>query len=474
MRQLSKVTHSREQWKHTATQRGARERSQRQQIVRLPAERDRAPAALQEAQAPLRQCENHHQALGARPQGALVFVALQLFLVARLGLRALSRVLSLLAWALGINKAPCPHTSMHWGMRRALVRIAAARRRTGLPLRPEPLSHGRVWMLDRSIGLGTGKIVAVLAFDAPHPHLAPGALSVDHGHCLGGSVADAWTGDTMATWLGRLIAVRGRPAASLQDGGGARHNAVAILGAQGLTSPCLDDIAHAVAGRRKRSSQAHPTFEPFGSAWGRVSGTLTHTILACLAPPKVRTTARFLQGHRLGTWADRVLKLSPGGGAKRGSPFAKVRACLDPWPACKALITRCRTEAFSLLAGQKLVKTPGRSHATRGQGAPLIEAMPSAALRLECRAYLDFPRETATTLGLDHVGLPSSADPIASLFGVAKRHGVGATPDAARMALRRPAFCGVPTRKEAAQVLQGSGARQQACTAQFTSLILLC
>jgi len=112
----------------------------------------------------------------------------------------------------------------------------------------------------------------------------------------------------------------------------------------------------------------------------------------------------------------------------------------------------------------------GLSHDTRAQCEPLIATMSSCALRQEFRASLDFELETATTLGLDHVGLPISSDAIESLFGVAKRPGVGETPDANRMALRLPALCGVPTREEAEQVLTVSVARQQALTAQFTSL----
>jgi hypothetical protein len=89
---------------------------------------------------------------------------------------------------------------------------------------------------------------------------------------------------------------------------------------------------------------------------------------------------------------------------------------------------------------------------------------------LECNAYLAFELETAKTLGLDHVGLPISSDAIASLCGVAKQHGVGQTQDAARIALRLPAFCGLPTREEAEQVLQVSVARQHKMTGQVISL----
>src|SRR6266851_6380405 len=276
MRQLSKVTHSRNPWKHKATQRGDRDRDQRKPIARITAERDRAIAALKEAQAPLRQFETPNQALVARPQGALVFLALQLFLVARIGFRAVSRVLSLLAWALGLKKAPCPQTIIHWVMRLVMVRIDSARLLRGVPLRLAPFRNGLIWMIDSSIGLGTGKIVAVLACDAYHHQLAPGALSVDCVHGIGVSVADSWTGDTIADLLGRLIAVMGRPAAYLKDGGGDLQQAVALLGEQDLASPCIDDSSHAVAGMLQRSYQQPPAFATFLSVCSRVSGQCKH------------------------------------------------------------------------------------------------------------------------------------------------------------------------------------------------------
>src|SRR5439155_5444172 len=146
------------------------------------------------------------------------------------------------------------------------------------------------------------------------------------------------------------------------------------------------------------------------SACGHVSGKLKHTVLACFAPPYVRTKARFMNVHRLFTWADRVLKLSPAGGAKSGSILARLRACLDQLPACKALITRFRADAAGLLACQKILKSQGLSHDSRAQCEPLIDTMPSSALRQEFRASLAYELETAKTLGLDQIGLPISSD----------------------------------------------------------------
>ena len=470
MSQLSTVRQSRTPWKHKATQRADANRYWRKQLARVKHERDRTATALKEAQERLRQSEAQSRGLAVQHKVDLVWLALQLFFVARLSFRAVSRVLSLLAVALGIQKAPCPQTIINWVTRLSIVRIQSARMLKGFPLSQAPFSNGLIWMIDVSIALGAGKIVAVLALDAHHHHLTQAAPGLGQVRCLAVSVAASWTGDTLAELLKRLIAVMGRPAAYLKDGGSELHKAIGLLDEQGLASPCIADISHAVATMLKRRYHHHPKFSTFVSACGRVSGKLKHTLLACLAPPSVHTKARFMHVHRLVTWADRLLNLSPAGGARAGSTLVKLRACLDALPACKALIKRFRDDAMPLLACQKLLKTQGLSHDTLAQCESLIDTIPSQAVRRECAGSLQYQIETAKMLGLDQIGLPISSDAIASLFGVAKHHGVGQTQDAARIALRLPALCGTPTREEAEQVLAISVARQQELTAQCTSL----
>lgn len=79
MSQFSTMTHSRDQWKHQAKQRGERERSQRKQNARIKAERDRVTKALKETQARLRQLEAQLQGLATVPKVDVVSLALQLF-----------------------------------------------------------------------------------------------------------------------------------------------------------------------------------------------------------------------------------------------------------------------------------------------------------------------------------------------------------------------------------------------------------
>ena len=211
-------------------------------------------------------------------------------------------------------------------------------------------------------------------------------------------------------------------------------------------------------------------FETFLSACGRFSGKVKQTILACLAPPKVGTRARFMNLHRLVAWADKLLRLSPVGRAKKGSVLARLRQCMNDLPSCRPLIRRFLGDARFLLKCQEILKTEGLSHNTMAQCKPFIEAIPTVAVRNDFAAFLHEQLEIAEKLGLDETGLPISSDVIESLFGKAKQHGVGETKDADRIAHRIPAMCGIPTPAEAEQVIGISVAEQKAFTDSICSL----
>jgi hypothetical protein len=466
MSQQSKLRHSRQQWKQKAKERAEQNRYLRKELERIREERDCAKQALKEANKPLRQKE----ARPATRKAQRVWLALTLFARARISFRAVSRVLRVLAHWLGIGKAPCPQTVINWVMRLSIVRMQSVRLLQGAARHLIPFSNGLIWMIDTSITLGTGKLLSVLAIDAHHYQLAGVALGFQHVHCIAVSVSPSWTGAHLADLLERVIAVVGRPAAYLKDGGSELKRAVDVLSQRGLGSPVIDDISHAVANMLKRRYEKHPQFSTFLSACGRVSSRLTHTVLACLTPPKVHTTARFMNVHRLVRWADRVLDLSPAGRAKAGSVLAKLRTCLDDLPACRTLIRQFRDDAVVLLACQKILKTRGLSHDTLTECEPLLDTMASVRVRQEFSRYLHHQLETAKRLGLNDAGLPISSDPIESLFGLTKQHGVGPVKDANRMALRIPALCGLPTPEEAQQVLEITVAQQHALTDGVSSL----
>jgi len=158
MSQLARVKHRRNQWKAKAKQRSDHNRYPRQQLTRVKAERDQAKQDLKETPTRLRQRVSQAQAVAVRPQVAVVWRALQLFVAARISLRAVCRVLRRLASALGIKRAPGPQTIIHWVSRLSMVRIEAAHGLRGLPLAQAPFSNGLLWLIDRSMGLGSGKM----------------------------------------------------------------------------------------------------------------------------------------------------------------------------------------------------------------------------------------------------------------------------------------------------------------------------
>src|SRR4029434_453741 len=248
-----------------------------------------------------------------------------------------SRVLHVFADWLGIGKAPCPQTIINWVMRLSVVRMQSARLLQGAARHLIPFTNGLIWMIDTSITLGTGKLLSVLALDAHHYQLAGVAPSFHHVRCIAVAVSPSWTGDRLADLLERVIAVVGRPAAYLKDGGSERKKAPDVLNERGLGSPVIDDISHAVANMLKRRDEKHPQFSTFLSACGPVPRHLTHTLLPCLTPPTVHTKSRFMHVHRWVRWADRVLGLLPAGRAKAGSGRAHFRSCPAQLPACRTL-----------------------------------------------------------------------------------------------------------------------------------------
>lgn len=468
MSEKSRVTRSRDHWKSTAVKRGERIRYLGKENKRIAKERDRYKRELKETLAKLDKAQSPAPVIEHKVD--LVHLALQLFLVARISFRAVSRVIEVLSGALGISKAPCAQTVINWVIRLSIVRIQSAAQLKGKPSSQDPFSNGLIWMFDISIGLGKEKILSVLALNAHHHQIAKGAPTFQDAHCIAASVADSWTGESIAAFLERLIAVMGRPVAYLKDGGTDLDKAIRLIAERGLGSLPIDDISHVIANLLKWWYGDQPMLETFLSACGRVSGKLKQTVLACLAPPKVRTKARFMNLHRLVTWADRLLKLSPPGGAKAGSILEKLRSCLDDLPQCRAFIRRFRDDAAALLECQKILKAQGLGHDSLKQCRPYIDAIRTVALRDRFQDYLDHMMEIAKMLGLDQIGMPISSDLIESLFGLAKLHGTGKIMDAIRIALRLPALCGPPTREEAQQVLGISVAEQNELIGLYSSL----
>lgn len=466
----SKLKQSRNKWKVKSIKHGKNVHYQRREILRIKKERDRYKKEARKAKIELEQ-EVRANTPQVRNKENLVYIALQLFLVARIGFRAVSRVIGFLGIYLGVTKAPCTQTIINWITRLSLTRIQSSTRLVRPQIDNDRFSNGFIWMIDASIGLGSGKILAVLALDANHYVQNEGAPTLQELHCIGVSVATSWTGESIAGFLQKIIATMGRPIAYLKDGGTDLGKAIRLLGERGFPSPSIDDISHIIANLLKHEYKDHSMFETFLSSCGKASKKLKQTILACLAPPKVSTKARFMNLHHLVKWADQLLKHSPKGGASKGSILSKLRASFDELPGCKAFISRFLRDAAPLLECQKVLKTKGLSHDSYIECQQIIETIPALSpVRRGFEAWAEEQLMVASVLGLENAGMPISSDNIESLFGVSKQHGTGKIKDANRIALRIPAMCGELTREDAKRVLNISVKEQQKVEGSLPSL----
>ena len=417
---------------------------------RLKRERDQYKKRWRETQHAVDALRHRPSPLAVERKSDLVFLALQLFLVARIGFRAVSRVLSVLVSYLGFKKPPCAQTISNWVTRLSLVRMQGA---TPSAKDRGRLPHGYILLLDISIGLGQGKILTCLALDPRHHGVVADAPSLKHVHCLAVAVADTWNGETIAALLREVIARFGPPVAYLKDGGTDLAKAVRLLHTD-VIPVSIDDLSHYAANLLKHVFEFDPHYQTFVQACGKVSRRLKQTVLACLAPPKVSTKARFMNLHRLVRWADRLLKQSPRGRAAAGSLLEKLRNSFDQLPQSKRFIRTFLANAKPILECQKILKTRGLSQTTYEACQPILATIPHPYIAIRLRMWLDRHLAAARTLGVQTVGLPISSDSIESLFGVAKHLGTGEIKDANRIALRIPALCQELTRADAEQVCQ--------------------
>jgi hypothetical protein len=467
MSTYAKMRTRRDNWRRKTAETKAELRYQTKEKKRMKRERDHYQEALRKANKELDELKRHKATLPVRDKTSLVFLALQLFVVARIGFRAVSRVLAVFAPWLGLAKTPCTQTIINWVTRLSIARITGGwSAHTGAA----QLSGGFILLLDASIGLGKGKILTVLALDARHHLLNQGAPSLQQVICLAVAVNDTWTGETIANLLREVIARLGKPLAYLKDGGTDLGKAVRLLSEQGSTTVSIDDISHFVANLLKHEFHNHAMFDVFLRACGAVSRLFKQTILACLAPPTVSTKARFMTLHRLVKWAALLLKQSPRGRAAKGSLLQKLRDRLDQLPQCRRFINDFLLNAEPLIECQKILKTRGLSQESYDVCRPIVATIPNLFIHLRFMSWLDKHLTTAQSLGLNEVGLPISSDSIESLFGIAKHHGTGELKDANRIALRIPALCGELTRQDAENVLRITVEEQQHWGSSLPSL----
>jgi len=162
------MRHKRDCWKSKTVDAKTGLRYQRKETNRAKKERDHYKRELRKAKIEIKNLKKQRLLQTAHNKTSLVLLALQLFLIAHISFRAVSRVLSILAQPLGLKKAPCPQTIINWVQRLSIVKVKNVLRPIDINIGNPSLSNRFIMILDASIGLGKGKIMSVLALDVHH------------------------------------------------------------------------------------------------------------------------------------------------------------------------------------------------------------------------------------------------------------------------------------------------------------------
>jgi len=381
--------------------------------------------------------------------------------VGHVGFRAISRMFGILQTCLGIAKVPSHQTIINWVTRYSLSKIWNYKGPPCVSFGRDKLTNGAIWMIDTSIALGAGKILAVLELKIDHYTNSHSAPTLEDINCVAISVAKSWTGEFIANFLQEVISVTGKPAAYLKDGGLDLAKAVRLLNERGFSSFSIDDVSHVVANLLKHEYSKHPSYDGFISACGQASKKFKQTVLACFAPPKVSTKARFMNIHRMVKWAEMVLQHSPPGRTSKGSIVAKVRDCLGKLPESKHFVKRFLRDAMPLLECQQILKTYGLNMEIYKRCKEILNSIPQRSqVRIGFIIWMETQLMVAESLDMGNIGMPISSDNIESVFGLAKTHGTGDVKDANRIALRLPAFCG-RLNSDSARMVMGVTVKEQ-------------
>ncbi|NOR79764.1 MAG: hypothetical protein GQ529_02855, partial [Methyloprofundus sp.] len=236
----NKMVNKRNLWRNKTGQSKAENRYRRKENKRFKRERNQYRQDLKTARKEIDVLKAQQTTLPGRvitDKTTLVYIVLQLYIVARISFRGIARIFPVLSVYLGLTiKAPCTQTVINWVNRYSIARMQ------GLQTPIEGMTaclfpKGYILILDASIGLGRGKILTLLALDIDHYTKNPmNAPTLKQVKCIAVSVSHSWTGEKIASLLEKVIAQIGKPEGYLKDGGTDLGKAVRLLNEKGMGS----------------------------------------------------------------------------------------------------------------------------------------------------------------------------------------------------------------------------------------------
>jgi len=451
MLQLSKILKSREEWKYKAIQRGddIREfrKSQKRYQERI-IELKRANGELQEAAKDKKKLPSQQMNSMEETETPTQFVNLSeteqvralctlLTISTVVSYRSIPRILELLKLTspLKLNWNPNFTSIINWTMRLGL----------GLLKQVQPITKPWVAIIDHSIDIGTKKTMVVLRITVEALSIRGSAVQLQDCQCIGLSISEKVTGETIFPELEKIFAQSGQPVAIIKDADATLNKGVRLYSEkQEKFIPSIDDIGHTIANALKSQFEKTKAYKRFIALVSYGAKCLRQTDLAFITPPKLRSKGRFQSISKLGEWGVRMLEVfAVKGRTPKGSMLERIRNVFPDLIKSRAFIKHFALTNKIACEVMSILKNKGLNKLTYTQCYNLSKKLPrNSKVKKRLQAWLKQTIEVQKQLG-GSLPLIVSSDIIESLFGKFK-YTITRNPkaDMNRSVLLIPTLCG--------------------------------
>jgi len=317
--------------------------------------------------------------------------------------------------------------------------------RLGLLKQVKTISEPWVAIIDHSIDIGTKKVLVVLRVPVEALSKRGSAIHLQDCECIGLSVSETVTGETISPELEEIFAKAGKPVAIIKDTDATLNKGVRLCSEkQEKPIPIIDDIGHAMANALKAQFEKTPAYKRFNALLSYGAKCLRQTDLAFITPPKLLRPGRFQSISKLGKWGTKMLDVfAVKGRASKGSMLDRIRNAFPDLIKSRRFIEYFALTTKIVSEVMKILKNKGLNKATYKQCHDLSKKRPRnsiVAKRLQAWLKQNIGIQKQLRISLS---LIVSSDIIESLFGKFK-YAIERSPqsDMNRTVLLIPALCG--------------------------------
>lgn len=330
--------------------------------------------------------------------------------------------------------------------------------RLGLGLLTQVQVVAKPWIaiIDHSIDIGTKKALVVLLVEVDALSKRGSAIRLEDCKCIGLTVSEKVTGDTICLELEEIFNRAGKPIAIIKDRDATLNKGVRLWSdQQAHPVPTIDDVGHTIATALKAQFEKLVIYKRFTALISHGAKCLRQTELAFLMPPKLRSKGRFQSIGKLGEWAEKMLNVfAVKGHAEEGSQRAKLRKAFPHFSQSRDFIVRFASTTKIISQVMEILKNNGLDKTTYKQCFELSRKLPKNSKVKKClQTWLK--KNFTLQKKLTSLPLLVSSDIIESLFGKFK-HIIERSPqaDMNRTVLLIPALCGKLTDTTVTQTLR--------------------